>query len=294
MPHNDVPVNLPAVFPQGEKRILNIPNTNSFVAYEDSHPDLDDRTRPVVYCVPGIGDFRHSYRFLAPRLADAGYRVIVQDLRGVGESGTKFDSFTIEDVASDIINVLDAEKIKTPVTILSNSLSAASAVSVASDHPDRVKAIVTFGGFFRDMPNDAYFRPATYVLFNHFWGQPMWTSFFSTLFITRPNDIDEYIAAVKAKMLSNCDHAGIIGQMCRASKNTAWSKIGNVKVPVFLVMGEKDPDFKDPKAETGFVAGELKGSRKVETLMVEEAGHYPHVEQCPIVSERVLEFLESV
>ena len=40
----------------------------------------------IVLCAPGIGDVRAQYRFLAPALVDAGYRVVLMDLRGLGES----------------------------------------------------------------------------------------------------------------------------------------------------------------------------------------------------------------
>src|SRR5260370_27065475 len=40
----------------------------------------------LVVCAPSLGDLRGEYRFLAPRLAAAGYRVGTMDLRGHGES----------------------------------------------------------------------------------------------------------------------------------------------------------------------------------------------------------------
>jgi alpha-beta hydrolase superfamily lysophospholipase len=36
--------------------------------------------------VPGTGDLRPSYRFLAPALKEAGYRVACTHLRGHGDS----------------------------------------------------------------------------------------------------------------------------------------------------------------------------------------------------------------
>jgi pimeloyl-ACP methyl ester carboxylesterase len=42
--------------------------------------------------VPGLGDLRASYRFLAPALKEAGYRVACTDLRGAGGSDATFSS----------------------------------------------------------------------------------------------------------------------------------------------------------------------------------------------------------
>jgi pimeloyl-ACP methyl ester carboxylesterase len=180
------------------------------------------------------------------------------------------------------------------VTLFVNSLSAASAITFAADHPDRVAAIVTLGGFFRDMPKDTYFRPISHLLFNRLWGQPVWVSAFKGFFVSPPSDLPEYTAAIKAKMLSNCAHAGIIGTLIRATKEHAWAKIGTVKAPVLLVMGRQDPDFKDPVQETDFVASHLSNSRLVEIAMVDEAGHYPHVEAPEKVARATLDFLGKV
>jgi alpha-beta hydrolase superfamily lysophospholipase len=41
---------------------------------------------PLVVLLPGMGDVRAGYRFLAPALAETGYRVASTDLRGRGDS----------------------------------------------------------------------------------------------------------------------------------------------------------------------------------------------------------------
>ena len=41
---------------------------------------------PLVVLSPGMGDTRSSFRFLAPLIVNAGYRVASVDLRGHGES----------------------------------------------------------------------------------------------------------------------------------------------------------------------------------------------------------------
>src|SRR3954454_10143189 len=53
---------------------------------------------PLVVCIPGMGELRSTYRFTAPALAAAGYRVAVMDLRGHGDSDTTFTSY--DDVAA--------------------------------------------------------------------------------------------------------------------------------------------------------------------------------------------------
>lgn len=58
---------------------------------------------PLVVLVPGMGDLRSAYRFLAPALLDAGYRVAATDLRGHGDSDTSFGSYGDAETAGDIM-----------------------------------------------------------------------------------------------------------------------------------------------------------------------------------------------
>ena len=61
---------------------------------------------PLVVLSPGIADTRSTYRFLAPLIAHAGYRVASVDLRGHGESSTSWNSYSRTDTAGDLIEVI--------------------------------------------------------------------------------------------------------------------------------------------------------------------------------------------
>src|ERR1700693_4817995 len=62
---------------------------------------------PLVVLVPGMGDLRSAYRFLAPTLRDAGYRVACPDLRGHGDSDTSFASYGDVETAGDITALIE-------------------------------------------------------------------------------------------------------------------------------------------------------------------------------------------
>ena len=55
-------------------------------------------------------------------------------------------------------------------------------------------------------------------------------------------------------------------------------------------MGEKDPDFPDPKAEADWIGDTLSA----EVVMVPDAGHYPQSQRPDITTDAVLRFLETV
>src|ERR1700688_4265190 len=74
---------------------------NGYIAYDDSGGD-----GPIVICVPGLGDLRQQYRFLAPKLESAGFRVVAMDVRGHGESTVGWPNYSAASVGADIVALI--------------------------------------------------------------------------------------------------------------------------------------------------------------------------------------------
>jgi pimeloyl-ACP methyl ester carboxylesterase len=70
----------------------------------------------------------------------------------------------------------------------------------------------------------------------------------------------------------------------------AEAKLDAVDAPTVVIMGERDPDFKDPAAEAEFIGDALKAK----VVMVPDAGHYPHAQQPEITSAAVVALLNEV
>ena len=87
----------------------------------------------LVVLVPGMGDLRAGYRFLAPALRAAGYRVACTDLRGHGDSDTTFASYGDEETAGDVIALIG--ELGGPAVVVGNSMGAESAVLAAAQRP---------------------------------------------------------------------------------------------------------------------------------------------------------------
>jgi pimeloyl-ACP methyl ester carboxylesterase len=270
---------LPAVVAGSRVGSLAVPGGT--LAFEDSGGD-----GPVVLCVPGIGDTRAQYRFLAPRLVAAGYRVVALDLRGLGGSSAEFTDYSAQAVGGDMLAVAQALDAG-PVTIIGNSMAAAAAVWAAAEKPALVERVVLIGPFVRDVPVSAGARLAMAVLFARPWGPSAWGSYYASLYPTQPPaDLDDYRAALVAH-LRQPGRWHAVRAMLAASKATCSARIAEVKAPVLVIMGERDPDFDDAAAEAQWVATALHGS----AVIVPGAGHYPHAEMPEKVAGPVLEFL---
>ncbi|TIW97735.1 MAG: alpha/beta hydrolase, partial [Mesorhizobium sp.] len=92
----------------------------------------------------------HSYVDVAPRLADAGYRVIVPYLRGYGTTRFLSDATPRNGqqaaLASDIVALMDALKIQKAV-IAGYDWGARTANIIAALWPERCKAMVSVSGY---------------------------------------------------------------------------------------------------------------------------------------------------
>src|ERR1700690_2806475 len=88
----------------------------------------------LVVLVPGMGDLRATYRFLAPVLRAAGYRVACTDLRGHGDSDPTFSSYGDAETAADVLALID--ELGGTAVVVGNSMAAGAAVLAAAERPD--------------------------------------------------------------------------------------------------------------------------------------------------------------
>jgi pimeloyl-ACP methyl ester carboxylesterase len=243
---------------------------------------------PLVVLVPGMGDLRSAYRFLTPVLVAAGYRVACTDLRGHGESDTTFASYGDADTADDVAALI--EELGGPAVIVGNSMGAGAAVLVAADHPDLISGLVLVGPWVRNGANGALQRALFRVVMARAWAAGAWKAYLPKLYAgRRPEDFDQY----RRQLVANLHRPGYtkaFSLTTRTDHGPAEARLGDVNAPVMVVMGELDPDFKDPIAEANWIGERLHG----EVVMVPEAGHYPQSQRPAITNDAVVRFLSSV
>jgi pimeloyl-ACP methyl ester carboxylesterase len=243
---------------------------------------------PLVIGSPSLGDLRGEYRYLNPVLVENGYRTASMDVRGHGETSPDWPDYSVAGVGSDmlaLIRHLDGG----PAVIIGTSMSAGAAVWAAAEAPELIAGIVLIGPFVRGTTTRQN-RLMYSVLFARPWGPSMWLKYFSTLFPTRkPQDFSKYTGQLKAN-LGERGRLGALREMLYASKSASEARLESVSAPALIVMGSKDPDFKDPAAEAQEVGRILNG--RVE--MIEDAGHYPHVEMPDKTASVVLSFVKQI
>jgi pimeloyl-ACP methyl ester carboxylesterase len=255
---------------------------------------------PLVVLSPGMADTRSTYRFLAPLIADAGYRVASVDLRGHGASSIGWDSYTRADTAGDLIEVI--RKLGGPAVIVGQSFSGGAATIAAATNPDLVSAIVEIAPFTRPpkynvaalLSNDHNYRRGALLLtrFGLTGSVKAWSKYLDVAYPGRkPADWDTWLAALQAN-LREPGRVKAAQKMMRssASLKDAAAKLADVRCPALIVMGRNDSDFPNPEAEAKAIVGLLPaGVGQYE--MIDNAGHYPHAQYPQQVAQAIMPFL---
>lgn len=259
---------------------VTLTTTEGVLAYDDTGGDGD-----LLLLLPGAGDVRSEHRFLAPLLAAEGYRVVTADLRGHGDTSPAWEEYGLAATSRDIlalIHHLDAG----PATVVACSFAPAAALWAAAETPETVDAIVaisphlTAGG-------SAVQKLALELAMRGPWAPGLWSRLYRSWYKGHtPDDLDTEIRRLR-QMLGSSDRRRAARETLVASRDGLADRIARLDLPVLTVFGCADDHFPDPEAEAREVAGATHGRY----VMVDGAGHYPHVEQPRVVAEAVAGFV---
>lgn len=243
---------------------------------------------PLILCVPGMGDLRAEYRFLAPQLVAAGFRVVTLDVRGHGETSARWPDYSVGAIGADMVALLRTLGAG-PAVVVGTSMAAGAAVCAAAAAPVSVAGLVLIGPFVRDMQPAWQRRLMFSLLFARPWGAGAWTSYFANFFPTaKPADFAAYTASL-GRNLREPGRLEALRAMMLASKQASETALAQVRSPALVVMGTRDPDFKDPAAEARLLAERLSGS----VQLIAGAGHYPQVEMPEVTGVAILTFVRQ-
>ncbi|WP_432483666.1 alpha/beta fold hydrolase [Kineococcus esterisolvens] len=247
-------------------------------------------TGPLVVAVPGMGDTTSVYRDLAGPVLDAGFRLVLADLRGHGASDTTFREHGDEATAADLVALL--EHAGEPAVLVGNSMSASAAVLAAAQRPDLVAGLVLICPFLRPTgPRWAapLLRGLFRVLLARPWGARAWTAFYGHLNrgCTAPW-LTEHLGELRARLADPARLAQLRRLAVSLDHSVVPPALPRVSAPTLLVVGELDPDYRDPAAELTWMAGQLPA----EAFLVPRAGHYPHAQRPDLVAPRVVELVQ--
>jgi pimeloyl-ACP methyl ester carboxylesterase len=245
-------------------------------------------TGPLIVAVPGMGDLRRTYRHQVSALIDAGFRVATMDLRGHGDSDATFDTYDDEAAASDVLALV--EHLGGPAILIGNSMGAGAVTLAAAQRPDAVNGLVLIGPFVRNVPMGAAKRALLRAAFSGPWTVAVWSGYLRMAYPGRRDDefIEHRMQTIRSMRRPGRRRA--FTATTRTSHAPVEAVLDRVQAPTLVVMGTRDPDFPDPAAEATLVADRLHGR----SVLIEDAGHYPHAEFPERTTPVLLEFARAV
>ena len=253
---------------------------------------------PLVVLAHGMGDSRHSYRFVVPALVAAGYRVANVDIRGCGESSLGWDGYSRTDIAGDLVAVV--RHLGGPAVIIGQSISGGAATIAAATAPDVVSGVIELAPFTRKQSVSLggllrvrrYRAGTTRLGLTMYLGsQSSWKKYLDLAYPTKPADWAAELGRIETTM-GEPGRLKVLQAMCKSAPTDAGAQLPNVRCPVLIIEGGLDPDWADPRAEGEKIVADLPTGLG-ELVVLEGAGHYPHAQTPDEVLALALPFLAT-
>ena len=238
---------------------------------------------PLVVLAHGMGDSRHSYRFVVPQLVAAGYRVANLDIRGCGDSSTDWRSYERTDMARDLVALV--RHLGGPAVIVGQSISGGAATIAAASAPELVAGVVELAPFTRAQSVDlvgllknARHRAGSLQLIRVMAVGSLqgWLSYLDVAIPAKPADWAAERRRIETA-LRRPERMAVLRAMTRTSPADAGARLADVRCPVLVVEGDADPDWADPRAEGLRILADLPAGNG-ELAVLDGVGHYPHAE----------------
>ncbi len=220
-----------------------------------------------------------EWHAVAPRIAEAGYRVICPDLRGSGWTEAAEPGFTRHAMMHDIVALLDVLGVER-THIISHDLGAVVAGQLAYEHPERVRSGVQFAvppGFmafspklmpaFAHMPRLLMHRVGSsleWLFGDHYTAKPM-----------SPAKIDAYLRTQQrpevARAVGPLYRGMIIPEVARLASGHYRRR--HLTPPTLAVFGRRDGPFAEDTVRR-ICRGHERITDRFDVAFVDDAAHF--------------------
>ncbi len=227
-------------------------------------------------------------------LAKAGYRVLRYDMYGRGYSDRPDGDYSQAFYRKQLLDLLDALKIKQPVDLMGVSMGGAMAVDFTASYPDRVKDLVLIAPMINSLKNDTNFKLMRIPLLGEFLTRLIAVKVMSERaaeLMQKSPKAAEYAMQFKEQT----QFKGFEKASLAAVRSDAWAdytadyqKVGQQGHRILLIWGTADNDI-SPE----MVQAIQKALPNVVFKQLDGVGHDPQVEVADQVNNLILDFLKQ-
>lgn len=220
------------------------------------------------------------------------YRIITPDLRGHGQSAAPEGAYTMEEMADDVIELLDRLGVSTPVVLGGLSMGGYVALALIHRYPQRVAALMLLDTRpVADTPEAAKGREETArEVLREGSGRVVVETMLPRLFCAasmekQPQRVETILAAMERTSAQGI--AGALRGM--AVRPDRRGELPSIAVPTLVLVGEHD--VITPPAGAREMAAAIPGAR---FEIIPGAGHLAPYENPAAANRVILDFLTSL
>lgn len=248
-----------------------------------SHSLIGDPAKPMVVMSSALGTSRAMWEAQHPLGSE--FSLLLYDHRGLGDSPAPQGPYTVEDLGTDVIALLDTIGAES-VSFCGVSLGGMVGLWLAAHHRERIRSLVVMCALARLQPAERYVERAATVRADGI--GPIAAGVVARWFTPRfgeqhPATLERYtraLAAMSAEGYASCCEA-----VATCDLRTA---IHRVEARTLIIAGADDP-FVAASSAVMFGAS----FRDASVAVVPDAGHLVNVEQPEMVNRLVLEHLQE-
>lgn len=267
-----------------------------------SYLDAGHEGDPIVLCLHGFPDTPHTWRYLAPKLVERGWRVIAPYLRGFGPTVAPVDGPAGPLILGEDANALhEALCGGKPGILIGHDWGAAAAYVAASLDPERWSVMVASSW----PPLPVFFDVQSYEQMKRAWYVFMFQQKAAAQYVRANNFslIDKIWKDWTSKGFKSEEFAGL-AKLSLAEPPCLELAINHYRslfgdeltglpipdVPMLYVHGKQDNCIGVELMDKFDIdAGLAKGS---EIYIMAQVGHFPHLEQPELFNTEVLRILD--
>lgn len=234
---------------------------------------IGDPDAPVVCMSHSLTSDHGMWAEQVPALLAAGFQVLRIDTRGHGGSSAEAGSYSIEELAGDVLSVMDALGFTSGVHFIGLSMGGMIGQVIAADHPGRLASLMAcctaskwmgdtelMLGRIKAVRDSGSLESIVAANMERRYGpgyrerRPLrWEALRQTFLGTK---LDGYFGCMNACLTHNVE-----------------PRLGGVTIPTLVVAGSEDPTT--PPADNRLIAESIPGARYVE---IAGGYHFPNVE----------------
>lgn len=263
-----------------------------YVHYELAGPEAG---QPVVL-VHGFSAPSYTWDPTFQALAVAGYRVLRYDLFGRGYSDRPEVTYDRELFVQQLHDLLTALAIRPPVDLIGHSMGGAIAADFTAEYPEMVRKVVLISPALTP-----YTSPVNVFLSKILKTPVLGELFMRTVFVPflpkaqlrdlyRPERFPDWVKRYRPQMQIRGFRRALLStarHYIHEDKRYVYQRLAGKDKPVLLIWGTEDQT--NPPAHNQV----LRDILAPQFLLVEEAGHLPHVERPEVVNPRLVDFLQQ-